>query len=562
MRTAPSAAGGADELAHHAEAAVDRHGAGRRGDVAETMRTSVDLPTPLAPTSAARSPSPTVKLTSRSSSTPPGSRHPTWLTWIDPTVVRRYAGRAGRSAAAVSARRRTSRSGTPERGCRGDGVVVLDLDPAGGDLDADVLAVDVDRRLARAAAASARRVVARTPSVPVSAIITARDRCERGAVAQRVHGVGRPALLHHDRRDPRVVGAGGEQRGDRVGEHLAGDVVDVGLEQHAPAARCRRRRGRRSSVADDDLHDVGPAGRVGRAGAVADGVDRHRRQRRRSASASAVISATPVGVASSIVVSMPTIGAPRRASSRRHGRRRVRQLAVGACAPCRGRRRSALQTMRVDAERRRARRRRRRRRRSRRARRPRGTRRRRGRCRGSRPRPRRAREHRAAPGRARGRGGRRRSISVDARRGRTVHVIVRRGRGRRGRGGRVDGDVGPRARRRRSAARARTSARSRRRRAPPSVAATASAVGAGVDSAPSIMSPATPAKQWNQATRAPVIAAQHPAPPAHGRAEAVVDADDGDAAGARGVHRQQRGDAVERRRRSRRSSARRRPARR
>jgi hypothetical protein len=27
---------------------------------------------------------PTLKLTSRSSSAPPGRRHPTWLTWIDP----------------------------------------------------------------------------------------------------------------------------------------------------------------------------------------------------------------------------------------------------------------------------------------------------------------------------------------------------------------------------------------------------------------------------------------------------------------------------------------------
>ena len=47
-------------------------------------RSSVDLPTPLAPTSATRSPLPTVKLTSRSSSAPPGRRQPTWLTWIDP----------------------------------------------------------------------------------------------------------------------------------------------------------------------------------------------------------------------------------------------------------------------------------------------------------------------------------------------------------------------------------------------------------------------------------------------------------------------------------------------
>ena len=54
-----------------------------------TIRTSVDFPTPLAPTSATRSPLPTAKLTSRISSTPLGNFQPTWLIWIDPTVVRR-----------------------------------------------------------------------------------------------------------------------------------------------------------------------------------------------------------------------------------------------------------------------------------------------------------------------------------------------------------------------------------------------------------------------------------------------------------------------------------------
>jgi hypothetical protein len=40
------------------------------------------------------------------------------------------------------------------------------------------------------------------------------------------------ALLHHDRGEPRVVRAGVEGGADRVGEDLAGGVVDVGLEQH------------------------------------------------------------------------------------------------------------------------------------------------------------------------------------------------------------------------------------------------------------------------------------------------------------------------------------------
>ena len=59
----------------------------------------------------------------------------------------------------------------------------------------------------------------------------AADGGERRVVAQRVHGVRGPTLLHHDRGGPRVVRAGGEQAGDRVGEHLTGDVVDVGLEE-------------------------------------------------------------------------------------------------------------------------------------------------------------------------------------------------------------------------------------------------------------------------------------------------------------------------------------------
>ena len=69
-------------------------------------------------------------------------------------------------------------------------------------------------------------------------------------------------------------------------------------------------------------------------------------------------------------------------------------------------------------------------------------------------------------------------------------------------------------------------------------------------SAPSAMSPAMPEKQWNQAT---VVTARRSATPsraasaatAHGRAEAVVDADDGDARRARREHGQQRGDAFE-----------------
>ena len=69
--------------------------------------------------------------------------------------------------------------------------------------------------------------------------------------------------------------AGVEQRGDRVGERLAGGVVDVDLEHHdrLPAqhrvARC----------ADHDLRGVGLAVEIAGAGAEAAAVDRHRRHR-------------------------------------------------------------------------------------------------------------------------------------------------------------------------------------------------------------------------------------------------------------------------------------------
>jgi hypothetical protein len=48
-------------------------------------RTMVDFPTPLAPTNAPRSPSPTWKDTSSMSTAPPGRRQVTWLSWIAPT---------------------------------------------------------------------------------------------------------------------------------------------------------------------------------------------------------------------------------------------------------------------------------------------------------------------------------------------------------------------------------------------------------------------------------------------------------------------------------------------
>ena len=45
-------------------------------------------------------------------------------------------------------------------------------------------------------------------------------------------GVRRAALLHHDWGDPRVVGAGLEERPDGVRQNFARDIVDVGFEEH------------------------------------------------------------------------------------------------------------------------------------------------------------------------------------------------------------------------------------------------------------------------------------------------------------------------------------------
>ena len=70
---------------------------------------------------------------------------------------------------------------------------------------------------------------------------------------------------------------------------------------------------------------------------------------------------------------------------------------------------------------------------------------------------------------------------------------------------------------------------------------------------PSAMSPAMPEKQWNQASARRRSAGSGPPGPlvaqagdGAGRAEAVVDADDGDALRARDEHGQQRGDALRR----------------
>ena len=100
----------------------------------------------------------------------------------------------------------------------------------------------------------------RTPSDPVSAM-SSRPPAGQRRIGQGADGVGGPALLHDDRRDPGVVGAGVEQRGDGVGQHLAGGVVDVDLEQHDRLAVGAARPAR---VADHDLDHVGALAEVGR----------------------------------------------------------------------------------------------------------------------------------------------------------------------------------------------------------------------------------------------------------------------------------------------------------
>ena len=76
------------------------------------------------------------------------------------------------------------------------------------------------------------------------------------------------------------MGTGGEQRRDRVGEHFTRHVVEVGLElDHRGAGRVDRGEVGRDRFPDHHLHHVGPFGRVGGAGAIADRLDRHRRRR-------------------------------------------------------------------------------------------------------------------------------------------------------------------------------------------------------------------------------------------------------------------------------------------
>src|SRR5215213_1288634 len=107
-----------------------------------TRRMSVDFPTPLAPTSAARSPSPTLKLTSARRSAPPGSRQPRWLTWIEPTDRTLLTGTQREGGSFGQPQDVAQRA--PEGGGRRSGVVVLGLGAVAGELDPHRVARDVD----------------------------------------------------------------------------------------------------------------------------------------------------------------------------------------------------------------------------------------------------------------------------------------------------------------------------------------------------------------------------------------------------------------------------------
>ena len=142
-------------------------------------------------------------------------------------------------------------------GCRGHTgrIIMFGLGPTGGHLDRDRVSVDYH--------------FTHGPSCrpPLDGVgpYAERSRLRRqhlgnhghcGRIAQSAHHMGRAALLHHDRRDPGIVGARFEALGDGVGEGLAGGVVDVHLQLHQCLARTRRSGRRVDRRAHDDLEKI------------------------------------------------------------------------------------------------------------------------------------------------------------------------------------------------------------------------------------------------------------------------------------------------------------------
>ena len=160
------------------------------------------------------------------------------------------------------------------------GVVELDLDAVVGDLDADRVTVDLDgRHRPPLRPADERRRRARR-ACPVRSTSTPRRRAGVGRIAEHAHGVRRPALLHHDRREPRVVGAGGEQRGHRDRRGPRRSRRRRWPRAGPPASRLVVRRAAGASASPiTTCTTLARSGDVGGARAVADGLDRHRRRR-------------------------------------------------------------------------------------------------------------------------------------------------------------------------------------------------------------------------------------------------------------------------------------------
>ena len=104
-------------------------------------------------------------------------------------------------------------------------------------------------------------------------------------------GVRRPALLHQDRREPRVGRADVEQPRQHRRPQPRVEVVDVGLEDERSAARRGRRRGHHRARAAA----CWPPRRVATAGADPGAGDPHRRHRSPRVT-TAASSAAPVGV--------------------------------------------------------------------------------------------------------------------------------------------------------------------------------------------------------------------------------------------------------------------------
>ena len=133
-----------------------------------------------------------------------------------------------------------------ERGGRAGDVVVLGLrvddSPSWrASLTAIALAVDLDRdHLAVEGVLGERAARARRWWRSGGRSRPARRR-RASAVDQDAEGVGRPALLHQDRRQPGVAGAGVEQGGDHRRPDPRVEVVDVGLDEQRGASAAASR---------------------------------------------------------------------------------------------------------------------------------------------------------------------------------------------------------------------------------------------------------------------------------------------------------------------------------